>query len=68
MVRKHLVVLLGQWLTRLPDRYDHEARLLPFLLNALNDPVQVGKTRNTSGRGFSELKDLPVSSTRHVAP
>jgi hypothetical protein len=41
MVRKHLLAMLAEWLTQLPDRFDHETRLLPFLLNGLNDPVQV---------------------------
>jgi hypothetical protein len=41
MVRKHLVTMLAEWLTQLPDRHEHETRLLPFLLNGLNDPVQV---------------------------
>lgn len=35
------MTMLAEWLTELPDRYDHETRLLPFLLNGLNDPVQV---------------------------
>lgn len=35
------MTMLAEWLTELPDRYDHETRLLPFLLNGLSDPVQV---------------------------
>lgn len=40
-VREHVVLMLSDWLTNLPDRYDYETRLLPYLLNALTDSAQV---------------------------
>lgn len=29
--------MISDWMLNLPDRYDHEARLLPYLLNGLSD-------------------------------
>ena len=46
MVRQHVVDMLADWLINLPDRYDYESRLLPYLLNFLNDPIEVCKNRN----------------------
>ncbi len=40
-VRLRLLDVLGDWLLRLPDRRAHDARLVPYLLALLNDPVQV---------------------------
>jgi hypothetical protein len=30
--------MIGDWLLNLPDRMDHDTRLLPYLLNGLADP------------------------------
>jgi hypothetical protein len=37
-VREALIRYLGDWLIMLPDRYDHETRLVPYLLSGLFDP------------------------------
>lgn len=39
-VRVELYKMLGMWLTTLLDRWDHAARLLPFLLSALSDQCE----------------------------
>ncbi|CAM9656506.1 unnamed protein product [Phaeothamnion confervicola] len=36
-VRQRVAEMLGDWLTTLPDRFDHHSRLLPYVLNALTD-------------------------------
>ena len=36
-VREHFYRVLGEWLTRLPDKFDHEGRLVPYLLTGLFD-------------------------------
>ena len=38
-VRRAFLDMLGAWLLELPDRDEHRARLLPYLLAALADPV-----------------------------
>lgn len=40
-VREHVALMISDWLTTLPDRYDYETRLLPYLLTFLCDPVPV---------------------------
>jgi hypothetical protein len=40
-VRTEWVLTLGDWLLKLPERIDHEPRLLPFLLSALTDDVEI---------------------------
>ena len=43
-VREQVVVMLSDWLMiNLPDRYDYETRLLPYLLNALTDDMEVSR-------------------------
>ncbi|KAM3574392.1 hypothetical protein VYU27_003685 [Nannochloropsis oceanica] len=83
MVRKSLVNMLAEWLTQLPDRYDHETRLLPFLLNGLNDPVQENQVHalkalakcadlyvrdNEEEIRAYQLLDAPINYTAHLAP
>ena len=41
MVREHVAETLADWLINLPDRYDYESRLLPYLLNFCNDSIEV---------------------------
>ena len=41
MVRERVALMLADWLVNLPDHYDYETRLLPYLLNFLCDPVAV---------------------------
>ena len=36
-VRECFLRIVGDWMTTLPDRYDHEARLIPYLLSGLFD-------------------------------
>lgn len=36
-VRLETAKMLGEFIVSLPDRYDHRTRLVPFLLNAVND-------------------------------
>lgn len=37
-VRETFMRYLGDWLLMLPDRYDHETRLIPYLISGLFDP------------------------------
>lgn len=37
-VRKKFYEMLSDWLLRLPDRYDHEGRFLPYIISGLYDP------------------------------
>ncbi|CAM9297184.1 unnamed protein product [Ectocarpus sp. 12 AP-2014] len=43
-VRVETTAMLGDWLTSLPDRYDHQTRLLPYVLNAIADEAEVVST------------------------
>ncbi|GIL99070.1 hypothetical protein Vretimale_4331 [Volvox reticuliferus] len=36
-VRREFLAVLADWMTQLRERMDHESRLLPFVLSALND-------------------------------
>ena len=36
-VRLEFLHVLGDWMLHLPERMDHEQRLMPYLLSALND-------------------------------
>jgi len=36
-VRESFLRVIGDWMTTLPDRYDHESRLIPYLLSGLFD-------------------------------
>lgn len=38
-VREAFYRMIGKWLLELPDRYDHESRLLPYLVSSLNDDI-----------------------------
>lgn len=38
-VRRRFVEMLGGWMLNLPDRIDHEARLMPFLITMVGDDV-----------------------------
>jgi hypothetical protein len=44
-VRLALVQVLGDWMLNLSERMDHEHRLLPYLLGALNDSDTSVKVR-----------------------
>ncbi|CEG42856.1 HEAT, type 2 [Plasmopara halstedii] len=37
MVRRAFFAMISDWMINLPDRYDHESRLLPYLLSAVSD-------------------------------
>ncbi|GMF21557.1 unnamed protein product [Phytophthora fragariaefolia] len=37
MVRRAFFAMISDWMVNLPDRYDHESRLLPYLLSAVSD-------------------------------
>ncbi|DAZ99045.1 TPA: hypothetical protein N0F65_010931 [Lagenidium giganteum] len=37
LVRRTFFAMISDWMTNLPDRYDHEARLMPYLLSAVSD-------------------------------
>ncbi|CAM9309283.1 unnamed protein product, partial [Hapterophycus canaliculatus] len=43
-VRAETALMLSEWLTSLPDRYDHQTRLLPYVLNAIADNAEVVST------------------------
>jgi hypothetical protein len=40
LVREAMVHAMGEWLLRLPERMDHEGRLMPFLLCGMVDDAQ----------------------------
>ena len=37
LVRERFYNMLGTWVTQLPDRWDHESRLVPYLLSGFSD-------------------------------
>lgn len=39
-VREAFLRVVGDWMTTLPDRYDHESRLIPYLLSGLFDRME----------------------------
>ncbi|CAM9216522.1 unnamed protein product, partial [Choristocarpus tenellus] len=43
-VREKTTTMLADWITTLPDRYDHQTRILPYLLNALTDEAKTVST------------------------
>ncbi|EKX50128.1 hypothetical protein GUITHDRAFT_103942 [Guillardia theta CCMP2712] len=73
-VRENFISVLIDWMTRLNDRWDHESRLLPYLLNGLCDPCpplrmatfeameRLGETheneRENNERDKQELRDF----------
>jgi len=38
LVRQTFYKTIANWLLKLPDKRDHEGRLFPYMLTALNDP------------------------------
>jgi hypothetical protein len=38
-VRSVFFSVIADWLTKLPDKYDHESRLIPYILTGLFDPI-----------------------------
>lgn len=38
LVRETFYKTLASWLLKLPDKVDHEGRMLPYMISALNDP------------------------------
>lgn len=46
-VRLRLLDVLEGWLLRFPDRRAHDARLVPYLLALLDDPIQVRRITPT---------------------
>ncbi|KAG6967429.1 hypothetical protein JG688_00006319 [Phytophthora aleatoria] len=49
IVRRAFFAMISDWMVNLPDRYDHESRLLPYLLSAVSDedPVISGDALKT---------------------
>ncbi|RLN44546.1 hypothetical protein BBJ28_00019849 [Nothophytophthora sp. Chile5] len=37
MVRRAFFAMISDWMVNLPDHYDHESRLMPYLLSAVSD-------------------------------
>jgi hypothetical protein len=44
-VRVEFLTMLGEWLLKLPERRDHEQRLLPYVISLVNDEVDSISTR-----------------------
>lgn len=57
LVRKAFFDMVGDWITNLPDRYDHESRLMPYLLSAVSD--------ENDGISRDALATLAVLGTRY---
>ncbi|KAF4145715.1 hypothetical protein GN958_ATG05108 [Phytophthora infestans] len=53
MVRRAFFAMISDWMLNLPDRYDHESRLLPYLLSAVSD-----EDLNISGDALKTLEIL----------
>ncbi|TMW63768.1 hypothetical protein Poli38472_002709 [Pythium oligandrum] len=43
-VRRAFYAMIQDWMTNLLDRYDHEARLMPYLLSAVSDKLEDTQT------------------------
>ncbi|GLE04788.1 hypothetical protein PINS_up013767 [Pythium insidiosum] len=39
-VRRAFYAMIQHWMVHLPDRYDHESRLMPYLLSAVTDELE----------------------------
>jgi hypothetical protein len=52
-VRLAFIEMISDWMLNLPDRYDHESRLLPYLLNGLGDDCE-----DMTGLAMSTLREL----------
>jgi hypothetical protein len=57
MVRRAFFAMISDWMINLPDRYDHESRLLPYLLSAVSD--------EDAGISADALKTLQVLGERY---
>lgn len=52
-VRREFLSCIGDWLLTLRERMDHEPRLMPFVMSALNDEVpeiQASSSSSSSSR------------------
>lgn len=59
LVRTAFFGMIGDWLQHLPDRFDHESRLMPYLLSAVSDEhdgiaQQALETLEFLGKRFEE--------------
>lgn len=68
-VREMFYTVLQEWLCRLPDRYDLESRLIPYLLSGLFDPFP--EIQNACfeaveevGQVYEEEKEKEIRETR----
>ena len=53
LVRETFYKTLANWLLKLPDKVDHEGRILPYMLSALNDPNE-----NIQDLAFELLEEM----------
>lgn len=70
-VRAVFFSVMSNWLSKLPDRYDHESRLIPYLLTGLFDPVSEIKEDcfryiEEIGQLYEEEKEKEIREMRQL--
>lgn len=70
-VRGTFFEVISNWLTKLPDRFDHESRLIPYILSGLFDPIPEIKEDcfryiEEIGQQYEEEKEKDIRSIRQL--
>ena len=70
-VRSVFFSVIANWLTKLPDKYDHESRLIPYILTGLFDPVDEIKEDcfryiEEIGQLYEEEKEKDIREMRQL--
>jgi hypothetical protein len=72
LVRETFYKTLANWLLKLPDKVDHEGRIIPYMLSALNDPndnIQdlAFELLEEMGMDFEEREEKKVRDTKQYS-
>lgn len=72
IVRETFYKTLASWLLRLPDKVDHEGRILPYMISALNDPndnIQdlAFDLLEEMGMDYEEREEAKIRETKQYA-
>ncbi|GAQ86393.1 hypothetical protein KFL_002860170 [Klebsormidium nitens] len=72
-VRREFLATLGDWLLNLPERMDHETRLLPYVLSAFSDDnpsiqLEAFELMEAIGRQYEREKADELKDTQYYLP
>ena len=57
-VREQFTLMIGRWMHDLPDRVDHQTRILPYVMTGLTDDAQVRVVHTASPPPVMMLRNL----------